>query len=149
MSDFSTVFKACESNDVEKIEELLKYKTDILSVNHIEDGATPLHVASQFGSISVARLLIQAGASPSAQNNLGQRSLHLAIDDIETMELLLAHGASIDDIDNDGDSPLLVACSVENLESAIFLITRGANVNVQNLRLGNQNDTQTLIQSLT
>ena len=51
---------------------------------------TPLHHASEYGRIEIARLLIEYGANVEAKENWGRTPLNLARDD-EMKNLLLEH----------------------------------------------------------
>ena len=66
-----------------------------------------------------------------ARNSLGQTALHLAVvgGSVDTCEALLTLGCPIDSTDYDGQTPLLVACCIDNNALVTLLVTRGGNVN--------------------
>jgi ankyrin repeat protein len=58
---------------------------------------TPLHLASQYGQLAVAELLIKSGASPNLTNRTGHTALHHAAmrDQRQLAELLMLHNANV------------------------------------------------------
>ena len=57
-----------------------------------EDGFTPLHVASMYGSLEVARLLIEHGADMGAKDNEGKTPFQVALRS-DMAELLSENGS--------------------------------------------------------
>src|SRR5258708_4987063 len=59
--------------------------------------------------------------------------LHVAADDgkLNTMQLLINHGADVNALDCQGDSPLHKASRITNSDEAEFLVKSGANVNIR------------------
>ena len=109
-----------------------------------EHGETPLHFAvrghARCGTkhSAIAKLLLEYGADASLRGRKGQTPLHcLGFDvlggepiDPTLIALLLAHGANVDDLDADGNTPLyLAAKNLHHVEAVRFLVSRGANVN--------------------
>ncbi len=64
----------------------------------------------------------------------GERGLHIAVKarDLAWVGFLVQKGARIDLKDNQGDTPLMAAARIGNIEAARILISRGANLNVSN-----------------
>jgi ankyrin repeat protein len=62
-----------------------------------KDGNTPLIEAAQYGRPEVVKLLIAAGANMEAKNQAGITAL-AAAEDVETLDLLVAGGANIEDV---------------------------------------------------
>src|SRR5215471_12473345 len=73
-----------------------------------EDGATLLIVAAQQECVECARHLLAYGANVNARCDSGWTALHYAADTdsgVEMVLLLLQHGAIIDAVDKDGNTP--------------------------------------------
>ena len=82
------------------------------------DRDTPLHTASYFGTLEVARMLLNHGANTSSENDRAQTPLHLVSqgqfwfqhDGPGVAKLLLEHGADMNARDKDHVTPLHLAC---------------------------------------
>jgi ankyrin repeat protein len=70
---------------------LLAHGADIDALNN--DHATPLHVASEWGSAKAARLLLEHGASVHLKDNKGRTPFQVAseLDQEKIMQLLSEH----------------------------------------------------------
>lgn len=70
----------------------------------------------------------------TADLSTGERGLHIAVKerDLSWVGFLLQKGARIDLKDGQGNTPLMVAARIGNLDAARVLISRGANLNVTN-----------------
>ena len=89
--------------------------------------ATPLWYAVSRGeNIAMARFLLKRGAKP--EHCLWAAAFR---DDVEMIELLLEHGATIDPVAED-ETPFLSAVKTSHFAAAECLLRHGANVNVQN-----------------
>ena len=71
-------------------------------------GWYPLHYAAMLGDLSIANLLLQAGATVDAVNNIGCTALHHAafMGKIQVVEALLNAGADKAVKGNDGETAL-------------------------------------------
>jgi hypothetical protein len=88
--------------------------------------ATPLWYAVARGeNPAMARFLLKRGASP--EHCLWAAAFR---DDVETIDLLVKHGATIDPIAED-ETPFLSAVKNSHFAAAERLLRHGANVNVQ------------------
>ena len=74
------------------------------------DGATPLHYASQQGTTETIKALLAGGADVMAEEADGWTPLHRAAScfscEPENIQILLAAGASVTATDEDGKTPL-------------------------------------------
>jgi ankyrin repeat protein len=103
------------------------------------DGRTPLLLAASGEYKEVVHVLIQYGACPNHKDRFGSSALGAAAasGDIETMRLLLDHGAQINQQcpsyhEYDG-TPLMNARCSGNTDAVLFLLERGADPNFPNV----------------
>ena len=120
---------------------------EFLVIGHLQDvhsrslidNATPLHLASRYGHIKVARFLLERGADLTAQNKDRETPLHVASRDgqVEVAHLLIERGADVSAQDKDGKTPLHLTSThsypsrtipQQSAEVARILLEHGANV---------------------
>ena len=118
---------------------------------------TPLHCAVIAGHFDVARVLIKAGADIHAENNDGERPIHVARDirstmmllglfderppgiagallsnDNEVLAALLQHGEDPDTVRINGKfGAVMAACAMGNLEAVKLLLAHGATIDFE------------------
>jgi len=118
-------------------------------------GATPLMRAAKSGDVAIVRLLLDAGADPSATLANGNNALIFAAglgwrdgspaapsydqgppeEAVATIELLLARGLAINGTNTNGDTPLHAAVSGRAAPEIVkFLVAHGADLNATNKR---------------
>ena len=93
-----------------------------------EDRSTPLHLASKWGHVEIARFLIEHGAATMAKDTHKWTPLHHAVekenDDIS--RLLLENGANVKARDWAGRTPLHLAVRNQREDIAYLLLKHGA-----------------------
>ena len=98
------------------------------------DDQGPLFLACVTGQAEAVRELLRAGVSPSAKFCAGEAVPGIVVaatrNHMHVMHELLAAGAAIDEADAQGHTALHTACFCGNQPSAVFLVERGANVNL-------------------
>lgn len=93
--------------------------------------AAPLRNAIVAFSARMARLLLDAGASPDTKSWLGEPIIISAAWNPgarAVLEVLLDHGADVNATSNDGHSALMLAAQAGLLETVQILVDRGANL---------------------
>ena len=96
----------------------------------MNNGVTPLYIASENGHLEVVRELLARGAAVDAARIDGLTPLYAASHEghLEVAQALLERGAAVDAARNDGATPLFVACQNGHLEVVRELLARGATV---------------------
>jgi uncharacterized protein len=129
----TSLYIAAENDNVEIIELLLAYGADPNLVN-VKNGWPPLHLAVSRGNIRSIRSLLAYNANPNSLTQCGYTSLCIAAtaqnDNVEIIELLLAHGADphLANVENNW-TPLHLAIDMENIKNIKSLLAHGANPN--------------------
>eukprot|EP00300_Choanocystis_sp_HF-7_P007351 c15251_g1_i1.p1 GENE.c15251_g1_i1~~c15251_g1_i1.p1 ORF type:complete len:283 (-),score=72.98 c15251_g1_i1:78-926(-) len=126
--------RALNSDNTAKLDSVLKafpnLANSIVSVHH---GWVPLHVAALHGHIETARLLIQHGADPNAQDDSQRSPVYMAaIHGFVQLVHLLAHsGAGLNTFDVNHHTPLHAASECGHTDVVRLLIENGAQVNTK------------------
>ncbi|XP_027146038.1 CARD- and ANK-domain containing inflammasome adapter protein [Larimichthys crocea] len=107
------------------LEELLE-NTDINTVNSSNE--TLLHVAAQYGHLSIIELLIRKGARLDLQDNKGHTALHRAASrgHTEIVRALVQAGAPIYTLDLQGKTSVHLAAENEHLHPVKVLVKEEA-----------------------
>jgi uncharacterized protein len=125
---------ACEKGDSEAVLNLLKEGVDpnTTCVLH-EKSVTPLIIVSNYGHLSIVKILINAGADVNLKNADGCSPLIIACDKghENVVNELLKHKADANAATSNGEVPLQVACKIGNLKIVEQLLKHKANVNVK------------------
>jgi ankyrin repeat protein len=125
------IFEAAAVPDMAQLTALLQASP--ASANAFSgDGWTALHLAAAFGSPEAVSVLLAAGASVEALSRNPQQNqpLHAALAlgrDVETINLLLVHGANPNATQAGGFTPLFSAATANRQDLAELLLAHGAN----------------------
>ncbi|XP_067107898.1 transient receptor potential cation channel subfamily A member 1b [Osmerus mordax] len=110
--------------------------TDQKELNSCDvDGNVPLHWAVQRNQSGSCAVLLELGADPNVLNTALMSPLHLAISHGHNslLELLLSNKSTDANLEGDlGNTPLMLACSVNNCEALNMLLKHGARMCHQN-----------------
>lgn len=120
------LFEAIEAEDLPKVELILREGADPSQWDFDDYFTTPLSLAVAVGDIEIVRSLLDAGADL----NLGlEAPLREAIDRgyYEIAILLLARGAAVDPLAEDGITPLMSAAARGDLRLVQLLLDYGAD----------------------
>lgn len=98
---------------------------------------TPLHFASLYGRLDIARVLLDHGATVNSEDKFGRTPLHLMAegtanfeqDRVRVAQLLLESGADVNAKDNDHATPLHLASDNGRIAIARVLLDGGAASN--------------------
>ncbi|CAG9830783.1 unnamed protein product [Diabrotica balteata] len=97
-------------------------------VNHEEPGGvTALRLAVWANNCPVVKILLENGARVIHSHHL----VHVGVSNsnLEIIKLLVEAGAMVNSRDDQGLTPLMLACSRKNVAIAKYLLSRGADVN--------------------
>ena len=127
------VFEAAAVGRIERLRELLDADPKVANA-WAEDGFQPLGLASFFGRVDAARLLIERGAevNSASRNDFKVMPLHSAVaeKDAETRyelaTLLLEHGADPNARQQDDFTPLMAADQQGDARLRELLVEHGA-----------------------
>ncbi|XP_072234361.1 transient receptor potential cation channel subfamily A member 1-like [Leuresthes tenuis] len=118
---------------------LIRYITTVLDsqeLNSCDDqGNAPLHWAVEKHKAESCKALLDLGADPNILNMALLSPLHLAVSlgHNDLVELLLSYSATdCNQMGDLGNTPLILACSVNNCEALSILIKHGAKLCQQN-----------------
>lgn len=99
---------ACHQSDDDRIRLLVERGADVNAQDLTLRGCTPLQELVRWGNVETVDLLIRTGANVHARNRYnGSTALHVAAFNgrLDVVQLLVAHGARIDEVDNRGENP--------------------------------------------
>jgi len=131
---YSLLHIATIRNKLELVDELLRRGAN---PNIYDDrGQGPLLFAAVLSSPVITEKLLLAGADPTAKTLAKQESPLFFINSIGALELLVSHGANINDIDIDGNTVLNVLISTSNdpmkPEYVKKMLELGADITIAN-----------------
>lgn len=84
----------------------------------------------------VVQFLFEHGTNPNPIYPDGNTAIHYAAKQSaspEVLEVMLSNGAQVDSVNDEGHTPLMVACQSCNKIAACILINNGANVRQKNM----------------
>ena len=114
---WTPLFYVVRSGNVKHIRFMLDRGANVhATATMTSTGYTILHIACQWGTPVVARIILAAGVDIEARETLRQTALHIAMNyrDIDLVrELILQHNANMCAADKDGNTPFDIACSWE------------------------------------
>ena len=125
------IFEAAALGDCGRIERLLQQDGQL--IHQISaDGWSPLHLAAAFGGPQATTLLLSQGAEVNqlSGNPMQNQPLHACIAlgrDCETANILIAHGASVNQAQAGGYTPLHQAAAAGLADMTQLLLKAGAN----------------------
>ncbi|KAK6187449.1 hypothetical protein SNE40_005476 [Patella caerulea] len=106
--------------------------------NNRNDKSDTLQDACKSGSANDVRHLIEQGVDVSRKDVCGRSCILLCctsfIEPIEKIELLRSNGGHIQDVDDDNNGILHLACDLGALETVQYLVNSGLNINTKGFK---------------
>lgn len=123
-----TIFRVCKDGNLAEVRRLISTHAELATAEN-DDSDTLLHQAVYPANDLLLRYLInEVGVSVNSINNFRMTPLHYAVSSgVITTNFMLNSGAYIDAQDCAGKTPLLSACSYNNVEVVKLLVDRGAS----------------------
>ncbi|KAK6492048.1 transient receptor potential cation channel subfamily A member 1-like [Huso huso] len=134
-SNSSPLHDAAGGGRIQLIKEIVNTTgSDGLNVTD-NKGNTPLHLAVKYKQSESCRTLLELGADPNILNANQFSALHMAVNlrHNDIVEVLLSHNSVNMNLEGDlGNTPVMLACSIDNHEALNLLLTHGAHLCRQN-----------------
>ncbi|WP_341814526.1 ankyrin repeat domain-containing protein [Wolbachia endosymbiont (group A) of Dendrolimus pini] len=126
---------AAQNADINEVKDLINQKANINAKDMY--GWTPLHFAASRNKLSVVEFLFNNNANINAKDVYGNTPLHVAAQyssNLEIVKFLLDKDISgINNITNNGWTPLHVAIQGNKLNTVELLLGRGADIEVRDI----------------
>uniref|UniRef100_A0A674AGC0 Transient receptor potential cation channel, subfamily A, member 1b n=1 Tax=Salmo trutta TaxID=8032 RepID=A0A674AGC0_SALTR len=100
-----------------------------------DEGSMPLHWAVERNQPDSCRTLLELGAEPNVLNKALMSPLHLAVSHTHNhlVQLLLSHYKTGSNLEGGlGNTPVMLACFINNTEALSILLRHGARLSSQN-----------------
>lgn len=124
--------QAASVDDVQTIEQIVSVQPNVNVLD--ADGASPLHIAAQFGAERAVHLLLQLGADPTLNYPNYPTVLHVAayFGHVGIVRAISNVQFNLDLQDHMGNTPLHLAVIRGNVDAAQRIIKAGASIEVTN-----------------
>lgn len=121
-----SVFALVRAGDAEQLGPMVAKGLPVNFRN--EKGDSLIMLASYYGHLDTARILLEAGADPDVVNDQGQTPLAGVAykGHFDIAALLLRHGAKVDGASPDGKTPLMMAAMFNRTAIIDLLLQHGA-----------------------
>ena len=114
----------------ETLQEIIGHGADVNAKD--KRGRTALLLSCFYRQVDSLKVLIEAGADPTINDEEDFSCIHAAVDgrcSTDVLQTLIDHGAHVNDKRKDGTSALIRSCRTGQSESVMFLLAAGADVN--------------------
>jgi len=114
-ADADSLFYAVAAGDLAEVKRLVVGCGVDPNVREDDYGATPLHVAAEYGYSEIVEVLLEHGAAPNIREKYGDTPLHYAatFGNSKVVEVLLEHGADPNARNNYGATSLHYAAAFD------------------------------------
>jgi uncharacterized protein len=126
------LFQAASNGDLDRVRTLLDQGANVNAAQG--DGMSALHLAARAGEVTMADVLIGAGAKLETKTRLGEhRPLHVASASGRSgvVSLLVAAGADVNALTTTGAAPVHFAAASGSADAVAALLSGGAEVDVR------------------
>lgn len=135
---FHQIARSNSGNDPKDILNLLLQNNPPIEVLNMQDnvGNTPLITAAKYEAFYTMNLFLDKGADPKLRNKNGDTALSVVVqlpldeNGVFAVEKLIEKGSNINDISQDGYTPLMLAINEQLYQTASFLVENGADVTI-------------------
>ena len=139
IQDGSTLLHlASLDENISAMDFLMHHHVSIESVNAIE--ATPLMVAAYKGCATSVEWLLKHNADVLARDFFSLTALHVAADVPMIVDMLVHYGASLDQVDEQGSTPLMIQITRRHQEAAALSIKKAGRCPIESERNRNRRD---------
>ena len=123
-----TIFRVCKEGNLAEVRRLISTHVELATAEN-DDSDTLLHQAVYPANDLLLRYLVnEVGVSVNSINNFRMTPLHYAVSSgVIATNFMLNSGAYVDAQDSAGKTPLLSACSYNNVGVVKLLVDRGAS----------------------
>jgi hypothetical protein len=121
---------AVEHNNLKEVKRLISRGANVNVIDENID-KTPLAQAVSNSNLKIVKMLLYAGARVDLRNGEGRTAL-MYVKDTEMVTELVIVGADVNAVDNEGNTPLIIASGLDNKEVIQKLIESGADINAEN-----------------
>lgn len=124
--DTISLWEAIEYNNVTIVQHFIE--EGFYMKPKLKDGMAPIVYAVFNNSDEVALLLLENGIDVNYSfDSRPMITIAAMFNQLETVKLLLNYGASVNDVDGSGVTPLMFAAREGNVEMVNYLLEKGAN----------------------
>ncbi len=128
--NFPPIMHALTKNNFEALKKLVEYDVNL---DIISKGIYPLLIPIKNENIEIMKYLLENGADVNIKDMSGYSPLMNLIsfdkNNLDMIDLLINNGAKLEDINNNGATPLILACYHFNTQVIKHLVDKNANVN--------------------
>jgi ankyrin repeat protein len=136
---FQEIRDAIIGNKIKAVKDLIKAHPGIVNIENEPARETPLYMASYLGHLDIVELLVESGAHINHKDARGGwTALNLAASQghHHIVEYLIIEGANLNEKNNVGNTPLMLACLLNDGNNYLYIIglllDEGVDISVEN-----------------
>ena len=136
ISDWSLFPASYSPCRIQLVQAIIDHGADVNAMN--SRGQTALWFACCSGQTEFVKILLDKGADPNIIDKNGESCLHAAVYgscSAETIQNIINHGASVNAVNKDGATALLLACHMAQMESVNLLLKAKADQNIADVEV--------------